>query len=105
MALVINQTPDIQEQVAELLAALRRLQDIEVTIEVRFITISEDFYERIGVDFNLNVVNRRRRSTSRRSSRDNLRRRLRQPVRAAVVRVRHHSGVPASTGRGRSRTI
>src|SRR5262249_1403908 len=27
MALVINQTPDIQEQVADLLAALRRLQD------------------------------------------------------------------------------
>lgn len=58
MALVINQTPDIQEQVAELLSALRRLQDIEVTIEVRFITLSEEFYERIGVDFNLNVVNR-----------------------------------------------
>jgi type II secretory pathway component GspD/PulD (secretin) len=58
MALVINQTPDIQEQVAELLAALRRLQDIEVAVEVRFITISEQFYERIGVDFNLNIVNR-----------------------------------------------
>ncbi|GIW80136.1 MAG: hypothetical protein KatS3mg105_1943 [Gemmatales bacterium] len=45
MALVINQTPDIQEQVAELLAALRRLQDVEVAIEVRFISISESFYE------------------------------------------------------------
>ena len=39
MALVINQTPDIQEQIAELLAALRRLQEQEVTIEVRFITL------------------------------------------------------------------
>src|SRR5207248_368365 len=58
MALVINQTPDIQEQIAELLAALRRLQDVEVTIEMRLITVAEDFYERIGVDFNLNVVNR-----------------------------------------------
>lgn len=56
MALVVNQTPDIQEQIAELLAALRRLQDVEVAIEVRFITISESFYERIGVDFNLNVL-------------------------------------------------
>src|SRR5262249_8855312 len=33
MALVINQTPDIQEQIAELLAALRRLQDLEVAVE------------------------------------------------------------------------
>jgi type II secretory pathway component GspD/PulD (secretin) len=56
MALVISQTPDIQEQVSELLAALRRLQDIEVTVEVRFITISEAFFERIGLDFNINVL-------------------------------------------------
>jgi Flp pilus assembly secretin CpaC len=55
MALVISQTPDIQEQVAELLAALRRLQDIEVAVEVRFITVAESFYERIGMDFNLNI--------------------------------------------------
>jgi type II secretory pathway component GspD/PulD (secretin)/tetratricopeptide (TPR) repeat protein len=54
-ALVINQTPDIQEQVAELLSALRRLQDQEVAIEVRFITIAESFFERIGLDFNINI--------------------------------------------------
>src|SRR5258708_16430854 len=58
MALVVNQTPDIQEQIAELLAALRRLQDVEVAIEVRFITISESFYERIGVDFNMNILSK-----------------------------------------------
>jgi type II secretory pathway component GspD/PulD (secretin)/tetratricopeptide (TPR) repeat protein len=58
MALVVSQqTPDIQEQVADLLAALRRLQDMEVTVEVRFITLSEEFYERIGIDFNLNIQN------------------------------------------------
>jgi type II secretory pathway component GspD/PulD (secretin) len=55
MSLVVNQTPDIQEQVADLLAALRRLQDQEVAVEVRFISIAEDFYERIGIDFNLNI--------------------------------------------------
>ncbi|HJT78857.1 MAG TPA: hypothetical protein VJ739_16755, partial [Gemmataceae bacterium] len=54
MALVINQTPDIQEQIADLLAALRRLQDQEVSVEVRFISVAESFYERIGVDFNVN---------------------------------------------------
>jgi type II secretory pathway component GspD/PulD (secretin)/tetratricopeptide (TPR) repeat protein len=56
-ALVVTQTPDIQEQVADLLGALRRLQDQQVAIEIRFITISESFFERIGVDFNINIVN------------------------------------------------
>lgn len=55
MALVINQTPDIQEQVADLLTALRRLQDLEVAVEIRFITIAEGFFERIGIDFNMNI--------------------------------------------------
>jgi type II secretory pathway component GspD/PulD (secretin) len=55
MALTINQTPDIQEQVQELLHALRRLQDQEVSVEIRFITIAEAFFERIGMDFNINI--------------------------------------------------
>jgi len=57
-SLVINQTPDIQDQVADLLQALRRLQDQEVAVEVKFISIAEDFFERIGVNFNLNFVNK-----------------------------------------------
>jgi type II secretory pathway component GspD/PulD (secretin) len=59
MALVINATADIQDQIADLLAALRRLQDQEVAVEVRFISLSDDFFERIGVNFNLNIVNNR----------------------------------------------
>jgi type II secretory pathway component GspD/PulD (secretin) len=57
MALVINQTPDIQEQIADLLAALRRLQDQEVAVEMRFISVAESFFERIGLDFQINVTN------------------------------------------------
>jgi type II secretory pathway component GspD/PulD (secretin) len=56
MSLVINQTPDIQEQVADLLAALRRLQDQEVAVEVKFVVIREDFYERIGVNFSASIA-------------------------------------------------
>ncbi|HEV3143759.1 MAG TPA: hypothetical protein VGZ47_07750 [Gemmataceae bacterium] len=56
MALVINQTPDVQEQVQELLEALRRLQDLEVAVEVRIITVAETFFERIGMDFSLNLL-------------------------------------------------
>ena len=59
MSLVINQTPDIQEQIADLLAALRRLQDQEVAVEVRFISIADDFFERIGVNFNLSHQHQR----------------------------------------------
>jgi type II secretory pathway component GspD/PulD (secretin) len=54
MALVINQTPDVQEQVQELLQALRRLQDLEVAVECRIVTVAETFFERIGMDFALN---------------------------------------------------
>jgi type II secretory pathway component GspD/PulD (secretin) len=58
MALIINQTQDLQEQIADLLAALRRLQDLEVAIEMRLVSVSESFFERIGLDFNVNIVNK-----------------------------------------------
>jgi type II secretory pathway component GspD/PulD (secretin)/tetratricopeptide (TPR) repeat protein len=55
MALVINQAADIQEQIAELLTALRRLQDQQLTVELRMISVTEDFFERVGVNFNVNI--------------------------------------------------
>jgi type II secretory pathway component GspD/PulD (secretin) len=54
--LVVNQTQDVQEQVADLLQALRRLQDLEVAIEIRLIAVSESFFEYIGVHFDLNIT-------------------------------------------------
>jgi type II secretory pathway component GspD/PulD (secretin) len=63
MALVINQTPDIQEQIQELLNALRRLQDLEVSVEVRLINLSESFFERIGIDFNINILTKNNEPT------------------------------------------
>jgi general secretion pathway protein D len=54
-SLVISQTQEIHEQIADLLNQLRRLQDLQVTIEVRFITLNDSFYERIGVDFNFEI--------------------------------------------------
>lgn len=55
LSLVISQTQENHEQIADLLKQLRRLQDLQVTIEVRFITLSDSFYERIGVDFQMNI--------------------------------------------------
>jgi type II secretory pathway component GspD/PulD (secretin) len=57
MALIVNQTLTIQEDVADLLEALRRLQDLEVAIEMRLVSVSESFFERIGVNFDVNIVN------------------------------------------------
>jgi type II secretory pathway component GspD/PulD (secretin) len=55
MALVINQTQEVQEEVQLLLATLRKLQDLQVSVELRAVVVSETFFERIGVDFNMNI--------------------------------------------------
>jgi type II secretory pathway component GspD/PulD (secretin) len=54
-ALVVNQTADVITEVNNLLDSLRRLQDLSVAVEVRIISLSESFYERIGVDFQMNI--------------------------------------------------
>jgi general secretion pathway protein D len=55
LSLVIRQTQAVHEEIADLLGQLRRLQDLQVTVECRFITVSDNFYERIGIDFNFNL--------------------------------------------------
>jgi len=40
-----------------LLASLRRLQDLQVTLEVRFITLNDNFFEKVGVDFDFKIDN------------------------------------------------
>ncbi len=55
LSLVISQTQEVHEEIADLLEQLRRLQDLQVTIEVRFITLNDQFFERIGVDFDFNI--------------------------------------------------
>ena len=55
LSLVVNQTQEAHEELADLLDQLRRLQDLQVTIEVRFITLDDSFAERIGVDFDFNI--------------------------------------------------
>ncbi|HEY2881766.1 MAG TPA: hypothetical protein VGJ15_05020, partial [Pirellulales bacterium] len=44
LSLVVSQTQEVHEQIADLLQQLRRLQDLQVTIEVRFITLEDDFF-------------------------------------------------------------
>jgi general secretion pathway protein D len=58
LSLVISQTQRVHEQIADLLEQLRRLQDLQVTIEVRFIRLTDQFFERIGVDFDFDIADR-----------------------------------------------
>ena len=55
ISLIIRHTAEIHDQVADLLRQLRRLQDLQVSIEVRFITVSDTFFEQIGVDFDFDI--------------------------------------------------
>ena len=63
ISLIIRHTAEVHDDVVDLLRQLRRLQDLQVSIEVRFITVSDSFFEQIGVDFDFSIqsdtVNRR----------------------------------------------
>lgn len=58
ISLIIRHTAEIHDQIADLLRQLRRLQDLQVSIEVRFITLSDSFFEQIGVDFNFDILSK-----------------------------------------------
>ena len=49
--LVVKATPEIQEQIAAFLDDLRGFAGIVVTVEARFLEVSENFLRDVGVDF------------------------------------------------------
>ena len=55
LSLVVSAPQTTHEKLADLLASLRRLQDLQVTIEVRFVTLNDNFFERMGVDFDFRI--------------------------------------------------
>lgn len=58
LAIVVKQTEEIHAEITDLIKQLRKMNDTQVTIEVRFITITDEFFERIGMDFDLNLTNK-----------------------------------------------
>jgi hypothetical protein len=44
--LVVNASPDVHEQVADILDALQRLRDVEVAIEIKFVSVGDDMYSK-----------------------------------------------------------
>ncbi|MBM3987231.1 MAG: type II and III secretion system protein [Planctomycetes bacterium] len=49
--MVVNQTPEVQEQVKKLLDDLREATGIMVDIQARFLRVEDNFLEDIGIDF------------------------------------------------------
>ncbi|MBV8678456.1 MAG: hypothetical protein JO355_14940 [Planctomycetaceae bacterium] len=58
ISLIIRHTAEIHDQIADLLRQLRRLQDLQVSIEVRFITLSDTFFEYIAVNFDFDILSK-----------------------------------------------
>jgi len=55
LSLIVTQTQEIQDEIQDLLKKLRELNDVQIVIEVRFMILADDFFERIGVNFNFNL--------------------------------------------------
>lgn len=55
LSIVVSAPQTTHEKIADLLESLRRLQDLQVTIEVKFITLNDTFFERMGVDFDMRI--------------------------------------------------
>ena len=51
LSLIIEQTASVHQEISELLGQMRRLQDIQVTVETKFLGLPQRMFERIGRDF------------------------------------------------------
>ncbi len=64
LSLVVTAPQETHEAIANLLKSLRALQNLQVTIEVRFIQLSDTFFERIGLDFDFNIRDKLNRTSN-----------------------------------------
>jgi len=53
LSLIITQTEENQDRITNLLSRLRELNDVQIVVEVRFLTLQDNFFERIGIDLDL----------------------------------------------------
>jgi type II secretory pathway component GspD/PulD (secretin) len=51
--LIVYQTPEVHDQIASFLDSLREVQSVQIAMEARFITISNNFLEKIGLDLDV----------------------------------------------------
>ena len=55
LSLIVSQTQEVQDQIQDLLERLRELNDVQIVVEVRFVTLADNFFERIGIDFDFRL--------------------------------------------------
>ena len=51
LSIVVSAPQETQDKVQALLEKLRELNDVQIVVEVRFVTLQDDFFERVGIDF------------------------------------------------------
>ena len=54
-SLIIRQSEQNHAEIKDLLERLRSLMDLQVAVEVRYVSISDEYFERIGVNFGATV--------------------------------------------------
>ena len=55
LSLIVTQTQENQDRIQSLLTRLRDLNDVQIVVEVRFLTLNDDFFERVGIDLDLQL--------------------------------------------------
>ncbi|MBX3416018.1 MAG: hypothetical protein KF851_00320 [Pirellulaceae bacterium] len=55
LSLIVSQTQEVHDEIQDLLTQLRKLNDVQIVVEVRFITLRDNFFERIGIDFDFKI--------------------------------------------------
>ncbi len=55
LSLIVANSQKVQDEIRDLLKKLRELNDVQIVIEVRFVAIQDNFFERIGVDFDFSI--------------------------------------------------
>ena len=55
LSIVVSAPQSTQDKVQQLLEKLRELNDVQIVVEVRFVTLQDDFFERVGIDFDFSI--------------------------------------------------
>jgi general secretion pathway protein D len=55
LSLIVSQTQEVHDEIQDLLTQLRKLNDVQIVVEVRFITLRDNFFERVGIDFDFKI--------------------------------------------------
>ena len=57
LSLIVTNSQKVQDEIRALLKKLRELNDVQIVVEVRFVAIQDNFFERVGIDFDFGIDN------------------------------------------------